>query len=317
MLGINKFLNWILWKGVVRYTARSFGVLDPFTVLSRVRRFAKPSEVAEPGELLRAGVVFHARGLMNRAIQYNEDWVWPHWAERQFDAHDPAFIPRAFSLTHINLTHRNWTAVGLPGVKELPIIDPRGLVTPYMDRWSLDVWMIDKDGNRLFPSRCDTVDQSQSETGNLEVTTKATKHNMEVTSRISMIRQGDSAACRIKISAHAEQDAKLVISLRPYNPEGISFVYDVKLSENGRAWKIDDDIVKFTRRPDQHITSDYHHGDVNLFLDSDRNDKKQHCDVGMVTAAAVYDIPSDDSLDMEVYIPVEENISSASGMTPA
>jgi len=35
--------------------------------------------VAEPIELLRAGVVFHARGLINaRVIQHNLDWVSGH-----------------------------------------------------------------------------------------------------------------------------------------------------------------------------------------------------------------------------------------------
>jgi hypothetical protein len=71
--------------------------------------------VSEPIELLRAGVVFHARGLINsRVIQHNLDWVWPYWIERQFDPNDVSFIPRAFSITHINLTHRNWTAIGYP-----------------------------------------------------------------------------------------------------------------------------------------------------------------------------------------------------------
>ena len=28
------------------------------------------------------------------------------------DPDDPAFLPRAFSITQINLTHRNWTALG-------------------------------------------------------------------------------------------------------------------------------------------------------------------------------------------------------------
>lgn len=57
----------------------------------------------------------HARGLLNsQAIQYNLDWIWPFWVNRQFDPRDESFVPRAFSLTHINLTHRNWTSVGLP-----------------------------------------------------------------------------------------------------------------------------------------------------------------------------------------------------------
>ncbi len=102
-------------------------------------------------ELLRAGVVFHARGLMNTgAIQHNLDWVWPYWVDRQFDPGDPSFIPRAFSITHVNLTHRNWTAVGLPDCDLLPIVDPRGLVTPAWDGWSLDGWIVTEE----WPAAC-------------------------------------------------------------------------------------------------------------------------------------------------------------------
>lgn len=45
-----------------------------------------PSEVAAPVELLRAGLVFQARPLLNaRTIQTHLDWIWPFWVQRQFD----------------------------------------------------------------------------------------------------------------------------------------------------------------------------------------------------------------------------------------
>ena len=63
------------------------------------------------------------------------------------------FIPRAFSITHVNLTHRNWTAIGVPDRDFLPIVDPRGLVTPLWDGWSLDGWIrnmfVREEGERL------------------------------------------------------------------------------------------------------------------------------------------------------------------------
>ena len=72
--------------------------------------------------LLRAGMIFHARGLINaRTIQGNLDWVWPFWVRRQFDPLDKAFVPRSFALTQVNLTNRNWTAVGLPDHTTIPL----------------------------------------------------------------------------------------------------------------------------------------------------------------------------------------------------
>src|SRR3954470_1207346 len=124
-------LRFVPWKSLARRVARRQGFVDPIDLFDRMREFAQPSEVGEPIELLRAGAVFHARGLINRAVQFNLDWVWPYWIERQFNPTDESFVPRAFSFSHINLTHRNWTAVGLPSVDLYPIVDPRGLVTPF------------------------------------------------------------------------------------------------------------------------------------------------------------------------------------------
>ena len=64
-----------------------------------------------------------------------------------------SFVPRAFSFSHINLTHRNWTAVGLPDLPVYPIVDPRGLVTPLYDGWSLDFWIVAENGRCLLPSK--------------------------------------------------------------------------------------------------------------------------------------------------------------------
>src|SRR3954471_18159327 len=156
---------------LITRAARAYGFLDPITLLAKMRGFAQPSEVAEPIELLRAGMVFHARGLVNtKAIQNNLDWVWPFWVERQFNPSDESFIPRAFSFSHINLTHRNWTAVGLPGVPYYPIVDPRGLVTPLFDGWSLDFWFVGDDGKFLAPSKVGEFQQSIALTDNLAIT---------------------------------------------------------------------------------------------------------------------------------------------------
>src|SRR5678816_2093048 len=155
---------------LITRAARAYGFLDPVNLVAKIRGFAEPSEFAEPLELLRAGMLFHARGLVNtKAIQNNLDWVWPHRVERQFNPADEPFIPRAFSFSHINLTHRNWTAVGLPDVPFYPIVDPRGLVTPLFDGWSLDFWFVPDEGPVLLPSKLGALEQDLSRNGNLQV----------------------------------------------------------------------------------------------------------------------------------------------------
>src|SRR4051812_15396764 len=165
--------SWPVHSLITR-AARAYGFLDPIGLLAKMRGFAQPSEVAEPIELLRAGMLFHARGLINtKAIQNNLDWVWPYWVERQFNPGDESFIPRAFSFSHINLTHRNWTAVGLPDVPFYPIVDPRGLVTPLYDGWSLDFWLVPEKGAPLLPSKLREFTQTLTLDDNLRVRSRA------------------------------------------------------------------------------------------------------------------------------------------------
>ena len=181
MAPIWKWYNWLPWHFVVKKVARAHGFLDPINLLAQLQRFTQPTEVREPIELLRAGAVLHARGLINsRVIQHNLDWVWPYWVEQQFDPGNVSFIPRAFSITHINLTHRNWTALGLPNFANLPIVDPRGLLTPFIDQWSLDVWIKRKDGTFLLPSRAMHCTQKLHLNHGLSISTHSRMDNYDL-----------------------------------------------------------------------------------------------------------------------------------------
>jgi hypothetical protein len=294
------------------------GFLDPLSVIARLQQFAEPSEVAEPIELLRAGVTFHARGLINsRVIQHNLDWVWPFWIHRQFDPLDPAFLPRAFSITHCNLSHRNWTAIGWPDSNELPLIDPRGLLTPHFDSWSIDVWLIAADGTALFPSQCDQVEQQLEWREGMTITTDSSRGNSRLINQARVeLRQGKPVCC-VSLTAHANTDAKLVIALRPYNPEGISFIQHVV--GNGEEWEVNHTHrLKFNDAPDQQVTSDYRAGDVSLALtkmtgnvDTENPSSiEQQCDVGMATAAALFETSAQQSRRISLEIPLPKTEDS-------
>jgi hypothetical protein len=300
------WLKWLPWRYVVRRVALAHGFLDPVSVLARFYRFAQPSEVGAPVELLRAGAVFHARGLMNTgAIQHNLDWVWPYWVERQFNPADVAFIPRAFSLTHVNLTHRNWTAVGLPGVDRLPIVDPRGLLTPHWDGWSLDGWILARDGLWLLPSRAERAEQALDLRGPLTVITRSQHEGLRLEARVRAEHRSGQAWCRDVFQAAADRPAWFVLSLRPYNPEGVSFVHRLRLDDDHAAWIIDDQSrVYFSPGPERHAMSTYHRGDVYQQLPDGDDLHQVECDVGMATAAALYALEPGQTREVEVSVPL-------------
>ncbi len=309
LIGISR--KWLPWKFVVRRIARSYGFIDPIAVLSRLHRFAQPSQIAEPIELLRAGVVFHARGLMNtKAIQHNLDWVWPYWVERQFDPRDLSFIPRAFSVTHVNLSHRNWTAVGIPGFEELPIVDPRGLLTPFWDSWSIDAWILGNAGAELIPSRADNVTQSVDYSEDFRVVTTAMTDGLNLQSEIGVRFREGEVHCEARYQAEAVTDAALVLSLRPYNPEGVSFIHELSYDSARKLWQLDDrHQVILGESPDEYYVSDYAQGDVHHIAKREKRGslpqvRSLRCEVGMVTSASVFHLRAGESRTVSLSIPL-------------
>ncbi len=303
------WMKWFPWRFVVRRLASAHGFLDPVALIAQLRRFAEPSEVAEPIELLRAGMVFHARGLINsRVIENNLDWVWPYWIERQFNPHDDAFIPRAFSMSHCNFTHRNWTAVGWPDYDALPIVDPRGLLTPLFDGWSLDAWVLSEHGDLLLPSRTSEVNQWLDLEDGVSVVTESRYNTLTLHNRARVYLDDDKPVCGQEFEATCSEKGWLIITLRPCNPEGISFVQQVVLDNERRQWTINgNDLVYFDQPVAQHHAANYRNGDVRFHL-LDRDEQiMAECDVGMATAAAMFPIEPRQPLKAVINIPLPDD----------
>lgn len=303
--------SWLA-RFLITRAARAYGFLDPVSLLARLRGFSQPSEVGEPVELLRAGLIFHARGLINtKAIQNNLDWIWPYWVERQFDPGDESFVPRAFSFSHINLTHRNWTAVGLPGIPYYPIVDPRGLVTPLFDGWSLDFWFVTNQNELLVPSRLADFEQNLALDSNLQVESRANWSEATVASEVTMRLEEGRPQCCIRVSAFVRTGGLVAVVLRPYNPEGVSFIEHIAPTADRRGLLINRrNPVRFDRAPSRLALSRYEDGDVSHRLEADETEKAEevHCRVGLATAAALFEAPAGEETKLEIHVPIFDEL---------
>ncbi len=317
-----RFLLAIL-RFFIKWIAKAKRFIDPFEVFGQLSRFSKPSEVLAPTELLRHGAVMHARGLLNsQAIQHNLDWIWPYWVNRQFDPGNESFIPRSFSLTNINLTHRNWTAVGLPDWENLAIVDPRGLVMPFHDSWSVDFWLLGADGSKeIIPSEQRYVDQKLNCNPGAEVITKFKKDGCSLSLTATVEIDGNGSNCVIKSQAKTDRGGWLVMALRPYNPEGISLISQIEIKNEGRKWRVaGEKNIFLSEKPQRMQLSGYKEGDVYYKLPGDSDKNKICCKVGMATGAALFRVPPGEETEISVSIPLEvkksdKNNSSESAST--
>ncbi|MCG3175212.1 MAG: hypothetical protein MOGMAGMI_00134 [Candidatus Omnitrophica bacterium] len=302
------WLRLLPWRFVLRRWARSQGFLDPVGLLARLQRFSQPSEVAAPTELLRAGALMQARGLLNsQAIQHNLDWLWPYWVERQFDPRDTAFIPRSFNLTHINLSHRNWTALAQPDFDELPIVDPRGLVTPRYDGWSLDAWYYPASGLPILPSRESSCEQTLLTAGGLAVRTRLARKDAELVTESEVVRILGRPALRLKAKAVSPDGGWLVVSLRPSNPEGVSLVETLEFLKDRRGLRVNGlDTVLFSSEPERTGLSMYAEGDVYRLAPrlEEVPRAKVSCGVGLCTAAMAWRVLPGEEREVTVKVPL-------------
>ncbi len=159
--------------------------------------------------------------------------------------------------------------MGLPDVPYYPIVDPRGFVTPQFDGWSLDFWGVTEKGEVLAPSKLAEFEQELSVQTNLRVRSRATWPGAAILSETEMRLADGQPVCCVQVSAPAASCGFLAVAIRPYNPEGISFVEQITLSTDGREVLVNRrHPVRFDRAPQRVVLFRYNDGDVSQRLRS-------------------------------------------------
>ncbi len=232
--------------------------------LTTFQRLGETVEVELPGELMPIGARTVFRALRTRgAAQIGPDWVWPYWLERQLDPTSPAFVPRGHLPFLTNMTHRNWTAVGNLDSPWEAIVDPRGLVTPWFDGWSLD-WWVGADDRWHLPSREVNVRQRlMADTPVVETAMRVP--GGDVIERVYAVRRSSTEGAGELVVAEIENagtvPVALALAVRPYNPEGLSVIERLGLHD-GTTVTVDGRVALLLPKPPARVAgSTFHDGD--------------------------------------------------------
>lgn len=259
--------------------------------LSTFQRLGETFEIEPPGEMLPVGMRTVLRAVRTRgAVQIRPDWLWPYWIERQTDPGSRAFVPRGHLPFLSNITHRNWTMVGNPGSPWEPIVDPRGLVTPWFDGWSLD-WWVAADGGWRYPSREPEVGQELVDAMPVVRTVLPLPDGAAVQLVYAVREEREHVVVEVRNDTPRPLD--VAFALRPYNPEGLAVVE--RLEVRGRTVLVDGrPAVVLPGTPDRTVLSTFRGPDAaHLLADGGRGGGDRVQDpAGLAQAAFAYRVPA-------------------------
>jgi hypothetical protein len=263
--------------------------------LSTFQRLGERLEVELPTELVPVGARTVFRALRTRAAaQIGAGWVWPYWLERQLDPTSPAFVPRGHLPFLTNVTLRNWTAVGNLDSPWEAIVDPRGLVTPWFDGWSLD-WWIGADDRWHVPTREAGVRQRLIDASPI-VETAMRIPGGDALQRTYAVQRSSHEEGGELVIVEVENRSKLPVALalgvRPYNPEGLSVIERLDLHD-GVTVTVDGRVAMLLPRPpSRSAASTFHDGDsAGIVMAGEAGEHwpgPVRCVAGLAQAAFVY-----------------------------
>jgi hypothetical protein len=273
--------------------------------LTTFQRLGEHFEVESPGEMLPVGARTVFRALRTRsAAQIGTDWVWPYWLERQLDPASPAFVPRGHLPFLTNVTARNWTAVGNLGSRVEAIVDPRGLVTPWFDGWSLD-WWIGADDRWHLPSREVAVRQRLLLDAPV-VETAMRVPGGDAVQRVYGVQDREGELVVIEIENRSRLPFAVALAVRPCNPEGLAVVERIGLHDDTTVTVDGRVALLLPRPPSRMAASTFHDGDVSATVLSGEAGTDFPSDLrdeaGLASAAFVY--PLAHTATLRVAIPV-------------
>jgi hypothetical protein len=262
-----------------------------------------------PVELIPLNATQFSRGMLNYTFfQHYRDWKIPFWAVQQYDPSNKSFIPRSHLGLSVNVTNRNWTAIGNMNCDVEPIVDPRGSVMPFKNGWTLELW-VKYNGLLIIPAY--EINIKQTLINDLPLVKTVIEQPEFVLSMIAYTAEKD-LICNYEIENTSQEEINLeiIIVIRPFNPEGVSIVNKIAYERDEKKFVINNvDKVYLSEQPDKAILSNLKYGDSTNLLENKNiliSSAELECENGLANAAALFkaDIQSNRKKVIAAYVPL-------------
>ncbi len=272
---------------------RFFGIHpDVVRLIGGGFRLTNPSNADFPSENLPLASRVIASGMWNYCFfQFYRNFAGPYWVERQYNPEDDSFIPRAGSLMSLNLTHRTWCGFRGPLSSSFGMVDPAGSLSPVVGFYSIELGL-ERHG-RLFLATRRQLKTEQFLIDDLPLpVTRYSKRGAFVEWKVTG-DPSDRGSVLSLIDASVEEDGwSLVLSVRPFNPEGAALLDHVEHRSTGEFDSVvvnGREEIRLLERPDDVHLSNLETGDAYFVR---TNQTKVSCPYGLATAVFRYRLPA-------------------------
>lgn len=207
------------------------------------------------------------QGLINnRIIPYYLHRTWPFWVYQQYLPSSPNFSVHSNPLSANNTSQRNWTALGHPHSENSIIVDPKGLITPLPQTWSLDFWLANL--SKLISSAQLSNIQQNFSPNSMSCNTECTLDGLSVNSEVlfkSLPKNENMVLNKVTLANTSKNkiNFSFFFSIRPYNPEGLAPIKEIVFLTSN-AFMIDHRLAAvFDTKPDNIVCLAFKDGDVS------------------------------------------------------
>ncbi|HYO25414.1 MAG TPA: hypothetical protein VEQ85_10760, partial [Lacipirellulaceae bacterium] len=159
--------------------------------------------------------------------------------------------------------------------------------------------------------------------GELAVDTRCTAGELRIEQAARVVAEGDEPVIVLRVRGTSPRGGRLVVAIRPYNPEGVQFIDSVAARPGRDGWLVNNRLeVQIDRPADAILTSDYASGDVFSWLTGAASELEppdarharsqpgeMRCGTGMATAASIYEFAGPTS-ELTIRVPIGKELQT-------
>lgn len=219
-------------------------------------------EIEVPKEITEIEAMIFSRGKLNaqffRGIR--RDYVVPFWVEKMLNPESEGVISLGHSSWFINSNYRNWVAFGGIDCFSEGTVTKKGLVVPLIDGYGLlSGAIIDK--QPLYLTRDGKSKQELHKNHQPIIINKWVVNNKQYKQTVYGGKSGKSEVgvlCLEKMGT--DKNSNLVLSIRPFNQEGVSLIKRIEYRPKDHAILINKELAfRIMNLPEKVACANYHY----------------------------------------------------------